>query len=109
MEPYAVEKPWGTEVVWALTDRYCAKVLHVVAGRRLSLQYHREKDETLYCWEGEGLIRVGPRVLDFLPGAAWRIEARQTHRIEAVTPLTVFEVSTPEVGDVVRVEDDYGR
>ena len=114
-EPYRVEKPWGWELVWAKTDRYCGKLLHIEKGEQLSLQFHREKDETLYVHEGRVEIELGA-VGDTIPdsevvgpGAAFRIEPGTIHRLRALEDTLVLEVSTPEIEDVVRLEDEYGR
>ena len=88
-----IEKPWGHELVWASNAHHLGKRLFVRAGERLSLQYHRKKDETIFLEQGES-IRVPPGTI---------------HRIEAVADSVLFEVSTPHPVDVVRVEDDYGR
>ena len=95
--PKRVEKPWGHELWWAQTDRYVGKLLHVNAGAQLSLQYHVKKDETIHLWSGEMVLVLqdGGRLVD--------------HRMRAITDVDVLEVSTPEVEDVVRVQDDYGR
>jgi quercetin dioxygenase-like cupin family protein len=112
--PRVVPKPWGHELWFAHTDRYAGKLLHVKAGHRLSLQYHREKDETSYLASGRLLLIKGPdaesldeRLLE--PGVSWRNEPGEVHTIEAVTDAVVFEVSTPELDDVVRLDDRYGR
>ncbi len=109
-----VDKPWGYELIWARTDRYVGKVLHIGAGKRLSLQYHERKDETILVWKGELALEVGEhesrlerRVLG--PGEAIHVTPGLRHRMEALTDCDVFEVSTPELDDVVRLADDYGR
>ncbi len=112
--PRRVEKPWGHELWWAFTDRYVGKLLHVKAGHRLSLQYHERKDETIHLWSGELLLQVGDREDDLTelrlaPGETFHIPPRTRHRMIAVTDCDVLEVSTPEVDDVVRLEDSYGR
>ncbi|MDI3269266.1 MAG: cupin domain-containing protein, partial [Bacillota bacterium] len=103
------EKPWGREIWYAVTDRYAGKILEVKAGQSLSLQYHRKKKETLYFQEGKGKLQLGDEVLEVEPGQAFTIEPGTIHRIEAVTDLRILEVSTPELDDVVRLEDRYGR
>jgi mannose-6-phosphate isomerase len=118
-EPYRadvrrVEKPWGHEIVFAATERYVGKILAVRAGEELSLQYHRAKDETLYLHEGTAEIQVGERreELDWEPcepGTALRIRPGVIHRIRAGTDCVFLESSTPELDDVVRLEDRYGR
>lgn len=108
-----VEKPWGHEIWFAVTGRYLGKILFIRKGYRLSLQYHKQKDETLYCLNGTAslVIKSGnvADVLSLLPGCSYRIEPMTVHRIEAMEDTTLVEVSTPEAEDVVRVEDDYGR
>ena len=105
-----VEKPWGYEIWWAHTDRYVGKILSVNKGSRLSLQYHLIKDETLMVLSGVAKITVGAFVVEVSPMSdAIHIKPNTVHRIEAVTDVVLVEVSTPEVDDVVRLEDDYGR
>jgi mannose-6-phosphate isomerase-like protein (cupin superfamily) len=114
-EPYRVEKPWGWELVWAKTDTYCGKLLHIDKGGQLSLQFHREKDETMYVHEGRVEIEIGavgdpiPDSEVVGPGAAFRIRPGMIHRLRALEDTLVLEVSTPELDDVVRLEDEYGR
>jgi len=111
--PYRVEKPWGHELVWARTDRYVGKILHVKAGHVLSLQYHNLKDETMHVLRGELILRTRPgtelvaRV--FKEGETVHIPARLVHHIEAVVDSDVLEASTPELDDLVRLQDRYGR
>ncbi len=109
-----VDKPWGYELIWAVTDRYVGKILHIERGHELSLQYHRRKVETFLLHAGamrllfeddEGALRE--RVLH--PGEAHHVPAGRKHRMIALEDCEVFEVSTPELDDVVRVEDHYGR
>ncbi len=108
-----VEKPWGHEVHWAHTDRYVGKILHVKAGHALSLQMHNVKDETIYVYSGRlqyEIERDGAMVtLDLRPGDSVRVPPRTVHRMTAVEDTEVLEVSTPELNDVVRLEDRYGR
>ena len=108
------EKPWGHELLWAWTDRYVGKILHVRAGECLSLQYHRAKDETLSVLSGSLLLEHGAhesglsqRVLG--AGDCFRVTPGTRHRLTAREDSDVLEVSTPELGDVVRLEDRYGR
>lgn len=113
-DPRRVDKPWGHELWWADTESYAGKLLHVEAGHRLSLQLHREKDETSYLLSGRLRLRRGlsPAELDeqeVVPGYAWRVEPGTVHSIEAIEDSVVLEVSTPHLGDVVRLQDDYGR
>jgi mannose-6-phosphate isomerase len=113
-QPKRVEKPWGHELWWAQTDRYVGKLLHVKAGHRLSLQYHAVKDETIHLWSGEltlvldedgsGLVERRLR-----PGESYRVKPGTKHRMIAITDCDILEASTPEVEDVVRLEDSYGR
>lgn len=112
--PRRVDKPWGHELWFALTDRYAGKLLHVQAGQRLSVQYHEEKDESSYLLSGRLLLHRGPSTdeltaTELTAGAAWRNKPRQIHTIEALEDAVVVEVSTPELDDVVRLTDDYGR
>jgi len=111
--PYRVEKPWGHELIWARTDRYVGKILHVKAGHMLSCQYHNKKDETMHVLRGELILRTGTADrLDerpFRAGESVHIPAGLVHQIEAVVDTDVLEASTPELDDVVRLEDRYGR
>jgi mannose-6-phosphate isomerase len=114
LPPVRVEKPWGHELIWAHTDRYVGKVLHVKAGHTLSLQYHERKDETIHLLRGRMRFWVGPApdALQEVPlaaGESFRIRPGTVHRMEAVTDVDILEASTPELGDVVRLEDRYGR
>jgi mannose-6-phosphate isomerase-like protein (cupin superfamily) len=110
-----VDKPWGWELVWAETDQYVGKVLFVKAGESLSLQFHRVKDEAWYVQSGRAKIELGdagaailneevvtaPAFFHFTPGTV--------HRVTAVDDTTIIEVSTPQLDDIVRLEDTYGR
>jgi quercetin dioxygenase-like cupin family protein len=112
--PHRVEKPWGHEVWWALTDAYAGKILHVERGQRLSLQFHEEKDESAYLLSGRLLLTKGPSedrltTVELGPGDAWRNAPGEVHTIEALEDADVLEVSTPELDDVVRLKDSYGR
>jgi mannose-6-phosphate isomerase len=109
-----VDKPWGYELIYALSESYCGKILFVRAGASLSLQYHRRKDETIYLQRGEAVIELGTdtgstRVLEISPGAAFHVAPGTVHRLRAKTDSTFLEVSTPHLDDVVRIEDAYGR
>jgi mannose-6-phosphate isomerase-like protein (cupin superfamily) len=109
-----VAKPWGWELWWAKTDRYVGKILHIVRGKRLSYQYHRKKDETIYVLRGELALDFAPggrarRRRRMRPGDAQHIRPRDHHRLTALTTCDVLEASTPEVDDVVRMADDFGR
>jgi mannose-6-phosphate isomerase-like protein (cupin superfamily) len=114
-EPQRVEKPWGHELIWALSEHYAGKLLHVKAGHSLSLQFHREKDETLYLLEGRAELELAApgekttRSEVVTPGAAFRIRPGTVHRIAAIEDVVFLEVSTPHLDDVVRLEDVYGR
>jgi mannose-6-phosphate isomerase len=110
-----VPKPWGHETIWAHTDRYVGKILHVKAGEKLSVQYHVKKDETVYLLRGEMKYWVqlpGESELrdqKLVAGQSFRITPNTIHAIEAVTDIDVLEASTPELDDVVRITDRYGR
>jgi len=108
-----VNKPWGYELRWAKTDRYIGKVIHIDAGHALSLQYHNVKDETILVWSGRLLFEIenaGKRTTrEMKPGDHAHIKPGTTHRMTAIEESDVFEVSTPELEDVVRLEDRYGR
>jgi mannose-6-phosphate isomerase len=113
--PTRVDKPWGYELIWALTDRYCGKLIHVRAGEQLSLQFHRVKDEAWLVYEGKAEVELAPAG-DALPasevvgpGAAFHFAPGTVHRVRALEDTTILEVSTPELDDVVRLEDRYGR
>lgn len=111
--PYRVDKPWGHELIWARTDRYVGKVLHVKAGHVLSLQYHNKKDETMHVLHGELILRTRPGddlvERAFRAGESVHIPAGLVHQIEAVVDSDVLEASTPELDDLVRLTDRYGR
>jgi mannose-6-phosphate isomerase len=109
-----VDKPWGYELIWAHTDRYVGKILHVDAGQALSLQYHRQKDETLYLLGGTLDLEVGDddhtlQTITLQPGESLHVWPGRRHRLTARTACDVLEVSTPELDDVVRLADRYGR
>jgi mannose-6-phosphate isomerase len=114
-EPERVEKPWGYELIWALSEAYAGKVLSVNAGHELSLQFHREKDESWYVLEGRAefdLAAAGEKTTTtevVTPGAAFRIRPGTVHKIRALEDTVILEVSTPQLDDVVRLEDAYGR
>lgn len=140
-EPTRVEKPWGYELHWAKTERYVGKLIHVNAGHALSLQYHNQKDETIFLWSGRMLFEIAPEPLkdahegtaggppasaggesaeatasvvkltgrEMKPGEAVHVTPKTVHRMTAITDCDIFEVSTPELHDVVRLEDRYGR
>ena len=108
-----VEKPWGHEVRFICTDRYAGKLLFIKAGSQLSLQYHEHKDEAFYVQSGTLELVLGrgdeQRVERLGPGESRHIMPGTIHRFRAVTDCELFEVSTPELDDVVRIEDDFGR
>lgn len=120
-----VPKPWGYEKIWAHSDRYVGKILHITAGQALSVQYHNRKDETIYLLSGEMKYWVDRHALDtdkaptpgkhdlldvhLNVGDAFRITPGTVHYMEAVTDCDVLEVSTPDLDDVVRLKDRYGR
>ncbi len=108
-----VPKPWGYELIFAKTGRYVGKILHIAKGECLSLQYHEMKEETLYVVGGELKLTIeydgDRRELALRAGQAFHIPPRLIHRMEAVVDTDVAEVSTPELDDVVRLEDRYGR
>ena len=109
-----VDKPWGHELIWAETELYVGKILHVNAGEQLSVQMHRVKDETLALLSGEIRLWAGPSVDDLEevtlgPGDSFRVKPGTVHYIRAVTDADVLEASTPHLDDVVRFKDRYGR
>ena len=107
-----VGKPWGFEIIWAHTDKYVARVLHIDAGKRLSLQIHKQKEETILVISGELELEIQedqkPKFKHLSPGDFFHIAAGVTHRLKALTEVEVVEVSS-ELGDVLRIVDDYGR
>ncbi len=108
-----VEKPWGYELHWAKTDRYVGKLIHINAGHALSLQYHNLKDETVFLQSGKLLYEIEVdgvlTKIDLQPGQSIHVTPKTVHRMTAIEDCDVFEVSTPELHDVVRLEDRYGR
>jgi quercetin dioxygenase-like cupin family protein len=112
--PRRVEKPWGYELIWAHTERYVGKILHIEQGHALSYQYHRRKDETIHLLRGRLQLEVaegdGPRqTLVLAPGESFHVVTGLRHRMIALEACDVLEASTPELDDVVRLEDRYGR
>ncbi|PYQ50265.1 MAG: cupin [Acidobacteria bacterium] len=114
--PKRVEKPWGYELWWARTERYVGKILHVRKGESLSLQYHRVKEETIMVQSGRLLFETRGkdeggelRRIEMKPGDVFHITPGTLHRMTALEDCDIFEVSTPELEDVVRIEDRYGR
>ncbi len=114
-EPRRVEKPWGWELIWAHADAYVGKVLFVRAGHSLSLQFHREKDESWYVQSGRATLELGEEgdgtlvVGEIAAGACFHYRPGTVHRVTAIEDTTILEVSTPHLDDVVRLEDAYGR
>ena len=109
-----VDKPWGYELRWAITDRYLGKLIHVNAGHKLSLQYHVQKDESIFIQSGvldlvledeHGTVNTHRMTA----GMSARVRPGRRHRFVAVEDADLFEVSSPEIDDVVRLEDSYGR
>jgi mannose-6-phosphate isomerase len=109
-----VPKPWGHELIWAQTDHYVGKVLVIEAGKRLSLQRHEVKDESIYVLAGRLRLHLEDdggvvQTEELGPGDHRRVATGRIHRYEAIERVELMEVSTPELDDVVRLEDDYGR
>ena len=111
--PYRVAKPWGYELIWARTDRYVGKILHIEPGHVLSLQYHKHKDESIYVLRGEIILRLqqAETMIErrLAVGEAVHIQPKLIHQFEAVEASDILEASTPELDDVVRIKDRYGR
>lgn len=111
--PRRVDKPWGYELIWAQAEKYVGKILHIAAGHALSLQYHRVKDETIHLLSGSMKLEYdrgeGRREAILRAGESVRIRPGMVHRMVALTDCDVLEASTPELEDVVRLEDRYGR
>lgn len=122
--PRRTDKPWGYEILWAHTDRYVGKILHIEAGHVLSLQYHEQKHESIYVLSGKMIYRYHPsargdefaglrvgelveRVM--LPGEAQQVETGRVHQFEAIETTDVLEASTNHLDDVIRLQDRYGR
>ena len=114
-QPDKVEKPWGHELIWAKAEDYAGKLLFVRAGQALSLQFHREKDESWYVLGGRAELELGEAGQAVLktevvgPGAAFRFPPGTVHRVRALEDTTILEVSTPQLEDIVRLDDEYGR
>jgi mannose-6-phosphate isomerase len=110
-----VDKPWGWELIWAEAEEYVGKVLFIRTGQALSLQFHRVKDESWYVQSGKAELQLGDAGDPILnteiigAGASFRFRPGTVHRVRALEDTTILEVSTPELGDVVRLEDRYGR
>lgn len=114
LEIKRVEKPWGYELIWAKTESYVGKILHVKKGHRLSLQYHEVKEESIFVKTGKILLVIendegNLTEVELSEGEAHHIGVNRKHRMIAVEDSDIFEVSTPHLDDVVRIEDSYGR
>jgi mannose-6-phosphate isomerase len=112
--PRHVDKPWGYELIWALAEQYVGKVLFVRAGQALSLQYHEEKDESWLVQSGRASLELGAvdgelASYEISAGDAFRYRPGTVHRVTAIEDTTILEVSTPQLDDVVRLDDRYGR
>ncbi len=112
--PRTVDKPWGHELIWAITDRYVGKILHIKKGHSLSLQYHVKKDETVMVLRGKMAFthyreHEAPQITELAPNQPFHVTPGLRHRMTAVEDTDVIEVSTTELDDVVRLEDKYGR
>ena len=112
--PRHVDKPWGYELIWAESEDYVGKVLFVRAGQALSLQYHEQKDESWLVQSGRASLELGQvggelETFEIGPGDSFRYRPGTVHRVTALEDTTILEVSTPELDDVVRLEDAYGR
>jgi mannose-6-phosphate isomerase len=112
--PRRVDKPWGSELIWALTDRYCGKIITIKAGSRLSLQYHVRKDEWIFVIGGRLLLELEDDVGELVsrelgPGDSAHVPVMRRHRYTGIDRVELIEVSSPEIDDVVRLQDDYGR
>jgi mannose-6-phosphate isomerase len=114
-EPRTVDKPWGSELIWAETEDYAGKILFVKAGESLSLQYHEVKDESWYVLEGRARLELGKvgqdrlDVLEIVSGQAFRFRPGTVHRLTGIEDTRIIEVSTAHLADVVRLADSYGR
>jgi mannose-6-phosphate isomerase len=106
---FVVTKPWGYELIYALTSRYAGKILHVIKGKQLSLQRHKVKDESMYVLKGKIVLTFNAREYILNEGNSVHIPAATVHRVYAIEEADILEVSTPELDDVVRLADDYGR
>lgn len=104
-----VNKPWGQEEVLVIQSDYVVKRLHIGKGKRCSLQYHKQKTETIYVLEGLLKLHINKKIILMEPGDYYTITPREIHRMEGCTNAVYLECSTTELDDVVRVEDDYGR
>ena len=114
-EPGRVDKPWGYELIWAVAEAYVGKILFVEAGQSLSLQFHRQKDESWFVQSGRAKLELGAEGAEQLveseigAGDAFRYRPGTVHRVTAIEDTTILEVSTPHLEDIVRLADAYGR
>ncbi len=113
-KPGRVDKPWGYELIWAHAEEYVGKVLFVRAGQALSLQYHEKKDESWLVQSGRATVELGEldgplTPFEITAGDAFRYRPGTVHRVTAIEDTTILEVSTPQLGDIVRLDDRYGR
>lgn len=110
-----IEKPWGREVIWAKNQFYAAKILEIKQGKRLSLQYHEKKTETMHLLQGSAILEIknnkneAVKSIKFEIDQSIEIKPKTIHRLIAVKDCKILEASTPELTDVIRLEDDYGR
>jgi len=112
--PRRQEKPWGYELIFAHTPVYAGKLIFIKKGHRLSLQYHKKKDESIYIYEGKALLEIEKQDKQLVRsevtgGYCFRVPPLTKHRLQAIEDTMLFEVSTPELDDVERLDDDYGR
>ncbi len=112
--PRRVDKPWGYELVWAHAEQYVGKIIVIETGKRLSLQHHEVKDEWIHVLDGRLALTLETddgdlEIQELGPGEGAHVAVRRVHRFEAIETCTLIEVSTPELNDVVRLEDDFGR
>ncbi|MBG89519.1 MAG: cupin [Verrucomicrobiales bacterium] len=104
-----IEKPWGHEIIWAKTDNYLGKVLFIEEGKKTSLQFHNEKSESIRVEKGVLLLTIGTKRFILRKEMSFDIPKKTIHRMQALTNCWVYEVSTNQIDDVVRIEDEYGR
>ena len=112
MKQKRIEKPWGYEIIWAQTDNYVGKLLHIKSGERLSKQYHEHKEETIYVLRGVVYnYDENDKMQRIVPGESFHVKPGQVHRFTAwdITPVDIMEVSTNHLDDIIRLEDDYKR
>jgi len=112
--PKKIDKPWGHEIIYAHSDKYVGKLLHINKGEQLSLQYHKIKDETIYLYSGRAQLTIehpegNTEVIELSNSVAYQITPNTIHRMKALENSVILEVSTPELDDVVRLADNYGR